>query len=158
MLGNAAHLDARGGAQTALGAVGATERVLDCTAAAGAGETSAAGLVRAHNPFLREWAVLAVRNLTLEHWGNQQRVAALSLQGVARNEALETMGLRAWTEADPESGLEQLRMGSVSGGGPPVPLPPRRPRGPGVGDSAAWSAEDDPSGLFSHGPVRCNNA
>lgn len=51
-----------------------------------------------HNPFIREWSILATKNLTEKHYGNQSRVAALSLVGVEHNEDLQRIGVDVWSD------------------------------------------------------------
>ena len=61
------------------------------------------------NPFLREWAILAVRNLTLGNPDNAKEISSFELRGVqSDNEFLEKTGLEAFV--DDETGKPRLRM------------------------------------------------
>ena len=51
-----------------------------------------------HNPFIREWALLAVRNLVVDNEENQKEVAGLEMQGVAETRELADMGLEAYVD------------------------------------------------------------
>jgi len=51
-----------------------------------------------HNSFSREWSILATKNLTERHFGNQSRIAALSFEGVEHNNQLKKLGLDTWNE------------------------------------------------------------
>lgn len=65
------------------------------------------------NPFLREWAILAVRNLTFGNPENAQEITGYELMGIQNDtEFLEKTGLEAFM--DPESGRPKLRMGGSS--------------------------------------------
>lgn len=60
------------------------------------------------NPFLREWAVLAVRNLTLGNEENAKEISSYELVGVQNDrDLLEKAGLEAFL--DSESGRPRLR-------------------------------------------------
>ncbi|XP_052546657.1 ataxin-10 isoform X1 [Tympanuchus pallidicinctus] len=47
-----------------------------------------------NNPFLNQWAVYAIRNLTEQNERNQQLIAQMEEKGLADNSALESMGLQ----------------------------------------------------------------
>lgn len=51
-----------------------------------------------HNPFAREWSILATKNLTEKHYGNQSRISSLKLQGVEHNEQLKKIGIDTWED------------------------------------------------------------
>lgn len=59
------------------------------------------------NPFLREWAVLAVRNLTLGNEENAREISSLEFIGLQNQELLEKAGLEAFM--DPKTGRPRLR-------------------------------------------------
>lgn len=60
------------------------------------------------NPFLREWAVLAVRNLTADNRENADEIAQFELVGVQSDaEFLQKTGLEAFM--DPKTGRPRLR-------------------------------------------------
>ncbi|XP_027760055.1 ataxin-10, partial [Empidonax traillii] len=46
-----------------------------------------------NNPFVNQWAVFAIRNLTEQNERNQELIAGLEEQGLAEGSALESMGL-----------------------------------------------------------------
>lgn len=65
----------------------------------------------AHNPFLREWAILAIRNLTLANPENAREISSYELAGIQQDtELLEKTGLEAYM--DPETGRPKLRIRS----------------------------------------------
>uniref|UniRef100_A0A8C9LBF1 Ataxin-10 domain-containing protein n=1 Tax=Pavo cristatus TaxID=9049 RepID=A0A8C9LBF1_PAVCR len=47
-----------------------------------------------NNPFLNQWAVYAIRNLTEQNERNQELIAQMEERGLADNSALESMGLQ----------------------------------------------------------------
>ncbi|XP_021248815.1 ataxin-10 isoform X2 [Numida meleagris] len=47
-----------------------------------------------NNPFLNQWAVYAIRNLTEQNERNQELIAQMEEKGLADNSALESMGLQ----------------------------------------------------------------
>lgn len=55
-----------------------------------------------HNPLMREYAVLALRNLLEEHQDNQRIVAELRAEGIANQQELKEMGVE--TRMDDETG------------------------------------------------------
>lgn len=67
------------------------------------------------NPFLREWAILAVRNLTLANPENAMEISSYELTGVQQDsELLEKTGLEAYM--DTETGRPRLRVRSDRSG------------------------------------------
>lgn len=65
----------------------------------------------ARNPFLREWAILAVRNLTLANPDNAMEISSYELAGIQQDtELLEKTGLEAYM--DTGTGRPRLRVRS----------------------------------------------
>jgi hypothetical protein len=91
-LGNIAHL---GGvsAQSTLGSLGCVEMALSNS------------VLDEHNPFVREWAVMAVRSLTEGTHSNQCRVRAMADQGKANKTKLEAVGAEAWDLDQQNTGI-----------------------------------------------------
>ncbi|XP_017682180.1 PREDICTED: ataxin-10 isoform X2 [Lepidothrix coronata] len=58
-----------------------------------------------NNPFVNQWAVFAIRNLTEQNERNQELIAGLEEQGLAEGSALDSMGL----EMDKQEGRLILR-------------------------------------------------
>ncbi|KYQ90098.1 ataxin-10 [Tieghemostelium lacteum] len=49
------------------------------------------------NPYIREWSIFAIRNLCDENLQNQQLIQNLKMQGVAKNEELQDLGIQIET-------------------------------------------------------------
>lgn len=65
------------------------------------------------NPFLREWAIIAVRNLCLNNKENSEDISSYELQGVSQDEEfMERTGLEAYI--DETSGQSRVRMRQTS--------------------------------------------
>lgn len=65
------------------------------------------------NPFLREWAIIAVRNLCLDNKENSEDISSYELQGVSQDEEfMERTGLEAYV--DETSGQSRVRMRQTS--------------------------------------------
>jgi hypothetical protein len=55
------------------------------------------------NPYCKEWAILALRNLTNGHEGNQASIAVLKQQGVTNEKELTDMNLKVLLTSYPHS-------------------------------------------------------
>ncbi|KAM6291994.1 ataxin-10 [Porphyrio hochstetteri] len=53
-----------------------------------------------NNPFVNQWAVYAIRNLTEQNARNQELIAQMEQKGLADNSALESMGLEVEKQDD----------------------------------------------------------
>uniref|UniRef100_A0A8C6YYW2 Ataxin-10 n=1 Tax=Nothoprocta perdicaria TaxID=30464 RepID=A0A8C6YYW2_NOTPE len=53
-----------------------------------------------NNPFVNQWAVFAIRNLTEQNQRNQELIAQLEERGLADNSVLESMGLQVEKQED----------------------------------------------------------
>ena len=58
--------------------------------------------VDSSNPFLREWSLLAVRNLCADNLENQQAIEELKPQETITNATLRTMGIEPTLNVDEE--------------------------------------------------------
>lgn len=77
--------------------------------------------VDSRNPYLREWALLAVRHLCEGNEANQRAITALRPQGTVQTEGLRAMGVEARLVGEGEGGGEggvRVAVRRVGGAGP----------------------------------------